>query len=72
MHAFKQNAVDQKALGLQYSTYHCYTRHKISVLVVRVTLFSENECENNFLSPKKMLKSLQLNCVIELLQFLKK
>ena len=35
-HAFKQTAIDKKALGLQYSTYHCYTRRKISVLVVLI------------------------------------
>ena len=36
MHAFKQTNVDKKALGLQYSTYHCYTCCKISVLVVLI------------------------------------
>ena len=35
-HAFKQTDIDKKALGLQYSTHHCYTRCKISVLVVLV------------------------------------
>ena len=33
---FKQTGLDKKVLGLQYSTYHCYTRHKILVLVVLI------------------------------------
>ena len=33
-HAFKQTTVDQRALKLQYCTYHYYTCHKILVLVV--------------------------------------
>ena len=36
MHAFTQTTVDKKALELQYSTYHCYTRLKILVLVVLI------------------------------------
>ena len=36
MHAFKQTAIDKKTLKLQYSTYHCYTRRKISVVVVLI------------------------------------
>ena len=36
MHIFKQTAVDQKALELQYSIYHCYTCRKISVLMVLI------------------------------------
>ena len=35
-HAFKQTVVDKKALGLQYSTYHCYTCCKILVPAVLI------------------------------------
>ena len=36
MRAFKQTAVAQKVLELQYSTYYCYIRHKVSALVVLI------------------------------------
>ena len=36
MHTFKPTTVAQKVLELQYSTYYCYTCHKISILVVLI------------------------------------
>jgi len=36
VHTFKQTAVAQKALELQYSTWYCHTPCKISFLVVLI------------------------------------